>query len=234
MAHTQTLAATLALLIFILLTLVLNEGVYSNTDLNVIVDEDFYSNSTLAPSDCRFGLSGNNLVTLEVSKFTLADDIARESLYGGFSARGGAISAIVLSIGAFVISIVVDDIDTEMDAAKYQKGSWFHSGDTKAYVAGVLSLLMMAGTALSMAITAFCTLAALMYQGYVPSSGLDFGVKDVDPREIPTVCSELDDNIIHRSDSLKASLFFAIASVFLVGIMGHFVRYDKKASSERE
>ena len=226
MAYTQTLAATLVLLIFILLTLGLNEGVYSNTDLNVRLDWDSYDNKTLAPRDCTW-MNGQ----LDNGSFTIRDDVARELLYGGFSARGGTISAIVLSIGAFVIAIVVGDIDSEMTAT-YEGGSWFHSGNTKSFVAGVIFRLLVVGTALSMTVSSFCTLGALVYQYYVPSAGLDFGVDDFDPRKLPEVCEDLDDNIIHRSDSLKASLFFSIASVFFVGVMSYYVHYDKKASKD--
>lgn len=226
MAYTQTLAATLVLLIFILITLVLNEGVYSNTDVNVRLDWDSYTNKTLAPQDCTW--SGGEL---SIERFTIGDDAAREFLYGGFSARGGAISAIVLGIGAFVIAIVVGDIDTEMEAI-YEEGSWFHRGNTKAFVAGVIFRLLVVGTALSMAISSVCTIGALLYQGYVPSAGLDFGVEDANPRELPEACSDLDDNVVHRSDSLKASLFFSIASVFFVRVMSYYVHYDKKASKE--
>ena len=228
MAYTQTLAATLVLLIFILITLVLNEGVYSNTDVNVRLDWDSYTNKTLAPQeqDCTWSRG-----ELSIERFTTGDDAAREFLYGGFSARGGTISAIVLGIGAFVIAIVVGDIDTEMEA-KYEEGSWFHRGNTKAFVTGVIFRLLVVGTALSMTISSVCTLGALLYQGYVPSAGLDFGVEDANPRELPKACSDLDDNVVHRSDSLKASLFFSIASVFFVSVMSYYVHYDKKASKE--
>ena len=228
MAYTQTLAATLVLLIFILITLVLNEGVYSNTDVNVRLDWDSYTNKPLAPQeqDCTWSRG-----ELSIERFTTGDDAAREFLYGGFSARGGTISAIVLGIGAFVIAIVVGDIDTEMEA-KYEEGSWFHRGNTKAFVTGVIFRLLVVGTALSMTISSVCTLGALLYQGYVPSAGLDFGVEDANPRELPKACSDLDDNVVHRSDSLKASLFFSIASVFFVSVMSYYVHYDKKASKE--
>jgi len=228
MAYTQTLAATLVLLIFILITLGLNEGVYSNTNVNVRLDWDSYPNKTLAPQeqDCKW--SGGEL---SIERFTIGDDIAREFLYGGFSARGGTISAIVLGIGAFIIAIVVGDIDTEMEA-KYEEGSWFHQGNPKAFVAGVIFRLLVVGTALSMAISSVCTLGALFYQEYVPSAGLNLGVEDDNPRKLPEVCSDLNDNVVHRSDSLKASLFFSIASVFFVRVMSFYVHYDKKASKK--
>ena len=225
MAYTQTLVATIALLVCLLLTLGLNEGVYSNTDLTVRLDVNTYANVSKAPVDCRFTrATGPVPTTFGVDKFSVQDDIAREFLYGGFSARGAVISGIILCIGAFVIAIVVKDLDMEMEAAEYKKGSWLHEGDTKAFVSGILFRLLLTGTALSMVIASGCSLSALVLQGYVPSVGI--GVENV--RLVPDGCD--DDNVVHRSDSLKASFFFSALSVFVVGCMAYAVRYDIKAS----
>lgn len=218
MSYTQTVIATLFLLIFLLVTLGFNEGVYSSVDLNVR-----FASGHL--KDCRF-LDDN----YTVSDFTKEDDIAREFLYGGFSARGGAISAIVLSIGVFVLAIVVPKLDLDMSAAKYKNGSWLHQGDTLTFVIGVLYQLFISASVLSVLILSSCTIMALSKQCYVPSIGIDFGVEDYNPRKLPGACSELSDNIVRRTDYLKASLFFSLASLIAIRFMDYAVRYDKKAS----
>ena len=231
MAVTQTIVATVAVLFSVLLTLGLNEGVYNNTDLNVRLDVNTYTVTANAPRDCRFTSATTDSTTYQLDNYSVEDDIAREMLYGGFSARGAVISAVVLAIAAFVIAVVVPDLDFEMDAAKYEGGSWFHEGDTKKFVSGVLFRLTVAGALLSMSISTLCSMGALSQQGYVPGVGLDFGVEDSNPRELPTAC-DADDigNVVHRSDSLKASVFFSATSVFAIVFMAYAVKYDKKAS----
>ena len=195
MAHTQTLIATLSLLISILIALALNESVYSNTDLNVPLNVAAYRGKPVmpfvqqkaaqpsdaqplgvfnisdapwdepvaapdqqkllpppAPKDCRLVWGGKSSKYFMHSYFNENDDISREFLYGGFSARGAAISAIVLSIGTFVLAVTVRELDLDMDAGKYVGKSWFHEGDTKKFVAGVFYRLMMAGIVLSLGI----------------------------------------------------------------------------------
>lgn len=233
MPYTQTIVATLAVLISVILTLGLNEGVYQNTDLNVRLDQNTYATPSDAPVDCRFTSASSVSTVYKLDHYSVEDDIARELLYGGFSARGGVISAIVLSLGAFVIAVVVPDLDFDMDAAKYKGGSWFHEGDTKKFVGGVLFRLTVVCALLSMSISALCSVVALSQQGYVPSAGLDFGVDDSDPRALPAGCDGDDiGNVVHRSDSLKASVFFSVLSVFAIGFMAYAVKYDKKASKE--
>ena len=226
MAYTQTILATLAVLISVILTLGLNEGVYNETDLNIRLDGATYGFDD-SPQDCRFLDSA-----LAKTTYSVDDDIAREFLYGVFSARGAAISAIVLSLAAFVIAVVAPDLDFDLGAAKYKDGSWFHEGDTKAFVAGVLFRLVVAGALLSMSISTLCSMGALSHQGYVPGIGLDFGVDGLNPRLLPEECKGDEiGNVIHRSDSLKSSVFFSVLSVFAIGFMAYAVKYDKKASA---
>tara|TARA_B110001450_G_C17661940_1_gene497636 strand:- start:1752 stop:2456 length:705 start_codon:yes stop_codon:yes gene_type:complete len=234
MAYTQTLVATIAVLVFIIVTLALNEGVYLDSDLNTRLDVNTYSDLADAPKDCRFTrATTDNIATYGLDKYSVEDDIAREYLYGGFSARASVISAVVLSLGAFVIAVVAPDLDFDQEAAKYKGGSWFHEGDTKTFVAGVLFRLMVVGAILSMSVATLCSFGALNQQGYVPSAGLDMGEADTDPRALPTEC-EGDDigSVVHRSDSLKASTFFSALSVFSIAFMAYAVKYDKKASAE--
>lgn len=225
MPYTQTIVATAFSLIFILITLGFNESVYSSSDLNTLLNKDTYLNKTLAPEDCRFITSN-----FSVSYFTESDDIAREFLYGGFSARGGCISALVLVVGMFVIAIVSDKIDTDMLAAKYVDGSWIHQGDTQTFMIGVIYQLMFTGALLSLILTILCILSALSHQTYVPSVGIDFNREDYNPRELSDECSNSSDNVVHRSDFLKVSLFFSAGCLISVYFVDYSLRYDKKAS----
>ena len=225
MPYTQTLVASLFLFVSILISLGFNEGVYSSVDLNTRLNAATYSNVSLAPKDCRYGM--NNWI---LGNFTENDDIAREFLYGGFSARGSAISSIVLVLGALILSLVCNDLDFDMSAARYINGSWIHEGNTKTFVSGVLYQLMMTGSVLSVMVMSACILVSFSKQGYVPSLGIDFGVEDNEPRKVPELCSAVDDNVVHRSDSLKVSLFFSLGSLLSIYFVDYAIRYDKKAS----
>jgi len=232
MAKTQTIVAYFVVLVFLLTTLFLNEAVYSNNDLNVRLDVHTYSNISNAPADCRFTRATNvGETSLGKDNFSVEDDIARELLYGVFSARGATISAIVLSVFTFILTVIGVGLDMDMSAAKYSAGAWIHAGDTKSYVAGILFRLLTVGIKLSMVLTSLFVLGALVQQGYVPSGGLDMGQQDFNPRKLPDECSSLDDDVIRRSDNLKGSLFTSVASIFSMCLMVYATRYDIKASS---
>ena len=125
MAKTQTIVAFFVVLVFILATLFLNEAVYSERDLNVRLDVHSYSNISMAPADCRFTRATNvGETSLGKDNFSVEDDIARELLYGGFSARGATISGIILSVFAFILSVIGVGLDLDMTAAKYPSGAW--------------------------------------------------------------------------------------------------------------
>lgn len=231
MAKTQTIIAAVAVVISILVPLFLNESVYSDTDLNVRLDVNTYSSVADAPSDCRFTRATDvSKTTLGKDNFSVEDDIARELLYGGFSARGATISGLVLALFAFILAVVGLKLDLNMDAAKYEGGSWFHEGDTQTFVSGILFKLLLVGSALSMVISTLLTVGALVQQGYVPSPGLDMGVDDFNPRKLPDECDGLDDNVIRRSDNLKGAIFTSALSMFALAFMFYAVLYDDKAS----
>lgn len=275
MAHTQTLIATLSLLISILIVLALNESVYSNTDLNVPLNFAAYRGKPMvpfvqqkaaqkvaqplgvfnisdapwdepvaapdqqkllpppAPKDCRLVWGGKSSKYFEPSFFSENDDISREFLYGGFSARGAAVSAIVLSIGTFVLAVTVPELDLNMDAGKYVGKSWFHEGDTKKFVAGVFYRLMMAGIVLSLGILGATSVGALFLQGFVPSAGVDYDdTDDFSSRDV-SECKDIDDNVVYRSDALKAAVFLSGVSVIAVGFLAYAVKYDRKASEKK-
>jgi hypothetical protein len=298
MAHTQTLIATLSLLISILIVLSLNESVYSNTDLNVPLNLAAYKGKPKMlrtnhfivsdeadlsfekaekihvaapppgvptdemqewskppldklppvielpasatpkplkpPEDCRFSwgvVTKSNKYFLR-SHFNENDDISREFLYGGFSARYAAVSAIVLSIGTFVLAVTVPELDLDMDAGKYVGNSWFHEGDTKKFVAGVFFRMMVAGLVLSLGMLGATSVGALFLQGFVPSAGVDYDdADDFSTRDL-SECDGIADNVVYRSDALKASVFLSGVSVIAVGFLAYAVRYDRKASAK--
>ncbi len=289
MAHTQTLIATLSLLISILIALALNESVYSNTDLNVPLNFAAYRGKSIVPfvqpfvvqpsdapvakpvpeqpivpeqpsdvvynlsdapvaevapdqqklppskppMDCRLVWGGPTSKYFMRSYFNENDDISREFLYGGFSARGAAISAIVLSIGTFVLAVTVPELDLDMDAGKYVGKSWFHEGDTKKFVAGVFYRLMVAGIVLSLGILGATSVGALFLQGFVPSAGVDYDdTDDFSSRDV-SECKDIDDSVVYRSDALKASVFLSGVSVIAVGFLAYAVKYDRKASEKK-
>lgn len=266
MAHTQTLIATLSLLISILIALALNESVYSNTDLNVplnvaayrgkpvvpfvVQPSDFVAQpsdepvakiapdqqklpASKPPMDCRLVWGGPSSKYFMASYFNENDDISREFLYGGFSARGAAVSAIVLSIGTFVLAVIIPELDLDMDAGKYVGKSWFHEGDTKKFVAGVFYRLMVAGIVLSLGILGATSVGALFLQGFVPSAGVDYDdTDDFSSRDV-SECKDIDDSVVYRSDALKASVFLSGVSVIAVGFLAYAVKYDRKASEKK-
>ena len=267
MAHTQTLIATLSLLISILIVLALNESVYSNTDLDVPLNFAAYRGKpmvpfvvqpsdavvaqplaaavakpfpdqqklpeTKPPMDCRLVWGGPTSKYFMRSYFNENDDISREFLYGGFSARYAAVSAIVLSIGTFVLAVTVPELDLDMDAGKYVGKSWFHEGDTKKFVAGVFYRLMVAGIILSLGILGATSVGALFLQGFVPSAGVDYDdTDDFSSRDV-SECKDIDDSVVYRSDALKASVFLSGVSVIAVGFLAYAVKYDRKASEKK-
>ena len=283
MAHTQTLIATLSLLISILIVLALNESVYSNTDLDVPLNFAAYRGKPMVPfvqpfvqpsdepvakpvpeqpivpfvaqpsdapvaevapdqqklppskppMDCRLVWGGPSSKYFMRSYFNENDDISREFLYGGFSARGAAVSAIVLSIGTFVLAVTVPELDLDMDAGKYVGKSWFHEGDTKKFVAGVFYRLMVAGIVLSLGILGATSVGALFLQGFVPSAGVDYDdTDDFSSRDV-SECKDIDDSVVYRSDALKASVFLSGVSVIAVGFLAYAVKYDRKASEKK-
>ena len=117
MGFTQTLAATLALVILILITLSLNESVYKETDLSKAVGQT-----------CGVDAAGQLVVGDTVD--------GRGLLYGPVSVRGATISALVLGALSYLIAFFSKSLDLEMDS-KYQEGSYMLYGNPRAYLAGI-------------------------------------------------------------------------------------------------
>jgi hypothetical protein len=205
MGFTQTLAATLALVILILITLSLNEGVYKETDLSKAVGQT----------------CGVNAAGQLVAGSTLD---ARGLLYGPVSVRGATISALVLGVLSFLIAFLSKSLDFEMDS-KYQEGSYMLYGNPRAYLAGIAFRLSAAGTALAMTVSSLLVLVPLSHNlGFLTVAA------DVN-RTSPAACDDLGANELERFDLLSAILVLSATSVCAVGFMVHAVKYDAKASA---
>jgi hypothetical protein len=204
MGFTQTLAATLALVILILITLSLNESVYKETDLSKAVGQT-----------CGVDAAGQLVVGDTVD--------GRGLLYGPVSVRGATISALVLGALSYLIAFFSKSLDLEMDS-KYQEGSYMLYGNPRAYLAGIAFRLSAAGTALAMTVSSLLVLVPL-------GSNLGFlTVADVN-RTSPAACDDLGANELERFDLLSAILVLSATSVCAVGFMVHAVKYDAKASA---
>lgn len=205
MGFTQTLAATLALVILILITLSLNESVYKETDLSKAVGDT-----------CGVNAADGQLVVGGTTD-------ARGLLYGPVSVRGATISALVLGALSYLIAFFSKSLDLEMDS-KYQDGSYMLYGNPRAYLAGIAFRLSAAGTALAMTVSSLLVLVPL-------GSNLGFlTVADVN-RTSPAACDDLGANELERFDLLSAILVLSATSVCAVGFMVHAVKYDAKASA---
>tara|TARA_B100000780_G_scaffold251432_1_gene198064 strand:- start:484 stop:1140 length:657 start_codon:yes stop_codon:yes gene_type:complete len=213
MGHTQTIVAFIVSCIFILLTFGFNENAYSISDLDI----NILNGSDL---DCVYNPAN---ASVDSRHFSYDDAISREYLYGPFSARASCISAFVLVIGAFVMAIVSSGLDFDMEAGKYRKGGCIHEGDTVSFVSGVIFRLLIGGSFFSMFLSFTCSFAALIHQGYVPSS---LGERE---RELFEDCT---DSVLSRTFVLKLSVFFSSLSALSAMFLMYAVHYDKKASRQ--
>jgi len=205
--YIQTIIATSVAILCIIMTLGFNENVYSDKDLGHLLGES---------EDCQYMPNA----TMVVGVFSLRDETARNFLYGGFSTRCSSVIGLVLISTVFMLVMIVDNLDLDMSAGKYKEGSWFHEGNTQAFVCGVLFRLMFCGALHSMIIAGCCAVIALSQQGYAPSNTEWLARSD---------CV---DDVLRRTDSLKWSIFFSLTSVFAIGFTGYAVGYDKKASGK--
>jgi len=210
MGHTQTFVAFIVSCIFILLTFGFNENAYSISDLDI----DILNGSDL---DCVYNPANASVYS---RPFSYDDAISREYLYGPFSARASCISAFAMTIGAFVMAIVSSGLDFDMEAGKYRKGGCIHEGDTVSFISGVIFRLLVGGSFFSMFLSFTCSFAALLHQGYVPSSLGD------------RVFEDCPDSVLSRTFVLKLSVFFSSLSALSVVFLMYAVRYDEKASRQ--
>ena len=209
MGFTQTVVATFAVVLLIIVTLSLNEAVFKETDLMKDVGLTCNAGSEVLVNAARTGE-------------TPPTD-TRELLYGTLSVRGANISALVLGGVAFLIAYFSKSLDIDMES-KYEEGSYMLSGTPRAYFAGILFRLCAAGAALAM------TLSTLLV---VPALGVEAASMPGVNRSttIPDECKDLGPTQLERFDILSAILLLSASSVVAVGFMVYAIKYDAKASA---
>tara|TARA_B110000858_G_scaffold181627_1_gene220248 strand:- start:2057 stop:2668 length:612 start_codon:yes stop_codon:yes gene_type:complete len=203
MGFTQTVVATLAVVLLIIVTLSLNESVFTETDVT-------------KPLGSLCNIVGDEL--------KLASGVdTREMLYGSLSVRGANIAALVLGTLAFATAAISKNLDLDMES-KYQEGSYMLYGNPRAFISGILFRLCAAGAALAMTLSSLLVLSPLT----VELSTLGGVNRSMTPA---ADCTDLGPNQIERANLLSAVLVLSAASVFAVGFMVHAIKYDAKASA---
>lgn len=203
MGFTQTVVATLAVVLLIIVTLSLNESAFKETDVT-------------KPLGSLCNIVGDEL--------KLASGVdTREMLYGSLSVRGANIAALVLGTLAFATAAMSKNLDLDMES-KYQEGSYMLYGNPRAFISGILFRLCAAGAALAMTLSSLLVLSPLT----VELSTLGGVNRSMTPA---ADCTDLGPNQIERANLLSAVLVLSAASVFAVGFMVHAIKYDAKASA---
>lgn len=205
MGFTQTVVATFAVVLLIVVTMTLNESVFTKTDLSQPIGKV-----------C-------DIVEREL-KVTDGTDV-RELLYGTLSVRGANISALVLGVVAFGVAFFSKSLDLEMES-KYQEASYMLYGKPRAYIAGILFRLCAVGTALAM------TLSTLLIVPVLAVESMD--VVGANRSLSTAACDDqkLGPNQLERFDLLSVMLVLSASSVAAVGFMVYAIKYDAKASAE--
>ena len=250
MGLTQTFVATLAVVLFIILTLSLNESVFKVADLTkdagdtcefFTSDRQFHSLQTVKAATCLStpptyetceilnAGSQSQKTCMEQHYCTELKEEAnvstdtRELLYGALSVRYANIVALVLGGVAFLIVVFSKSLDIDMES-KYEKDSYMLSGTPRAYLTGILFRLCAAGAALAM------TLSTLLV---VPALGVEAASMPGVNRSMTfdKTCEDLGPNHIERFDMLAAILVLSASSVVAVGFMVYAIKYDAKASA---
>lgn len=206
----NTIISTLFVLVFLSISLGLNETVYSSTDLSKLLDH-----GSTAKVNCVYDYSG--LRTLALAPFGESDEIARETLYGTFSARGAAISVYVLGAVALLLGLLEK---TNIELWNNFKVELFNIVVSFAALASTLLVIL--------------TSLALTDQSYVPSAFVKDKVRLLD------TCKDVDgkilDNVVQRSERLQASVVFGIITLFSIGYMAreiHAYQDELKKDGEK-
>ena len=179
----NTIISTLFVLVFLSISLGLNETVYSSTDLSKLLNHTGAVNCVY-DSDLR---------TLELGPFGESDEIAREVLYGTFSARGAAISVYVLGAVALLLGLLQK---TSIEPVQKFKVELFN---IVASFAGLAAALLVILTSL-----------ALTDQSYVPSAFVADNVRVLD------TCKDADDKILDNVSSVQKDYKHLWFSVLLL------------------
>lgn len=207
MGKTQTIISTIAVVILLVVTLSISEGIFKVTDITKDLGET-----------CEVNADGTALVK------ALADhDAARHALYGTVSVRGATISALLMAVIAAGVVAIAKDLDLDMES-KYENGSYLLSGNPRAFVSGILFRLSVSGAMLSMLI-AGVLVAGPMTAASVAQHGSDLN------NTVPSDCSDLGRTALERSTDLSAVFVLSFVSAAAIGLMSYSVKYDAKASA---
>ena len=207
MGKTQTIISTIAVVILLVVTLSISEGIFNVTDITKSLGET-----------CEVNADGTALV-----KALAEHDAARHALYGTVSVRGASISALLMAVIAAGVVAIAKDLDLDMES-KYENGSYLLSGNPRAFVSGVLFRLCVSGAMLSMLI-AGVLVAGPMTAASVAQHGSDLN------NTVPSDCSDLGRTALERSADLSAVFVLSFVSAAAIGLMSYSVKYDAKASA---
>ena len=125
--------------------------------------------------------------------------MAREALYGTFSARGAAISVYVLGAVALLLGLLQK---TSIEPVQKFKVELFN---IVASFAGLAAALLVILTSL-----------ALTDQSYVPSAFVADNVRVLDTCKVG---DKILDNVVQRSERLQTSMVFGIITLLSIGYM---------------
>tara|TARA_B110000091_G_scaffold139564_1_gene149176 strand:+ start:5179 stop:5802 length:624 start_codon:yes stop_codon:yes gene_type:complete len=207
MGKTQTIISTVAVVILLVVTLSISEGIFKVTDITKSLGET-----------CEVNADGTALV-----KALANHDVARNALYGTISVRGASISALLLSVIAAGVVAIAKDLDLDMES-KYDNGSYLLSGNPRAFVSGIVFRLCVSGAMLSMLI------AGVLVAGPMTAASVAHHDSDLN-NTVPSECSDLGRTALERSADLSAVFVLAFVSAAAIGLMSYSVKYDAKASA---
>jgi len=190
MSVVNSIVSTLFVIVFLSITLVLNETVYSNSDLSKRLLDDG------ATANCVYGAHDRVLAR---APFGESDEIAREALYGSFSARGAAVAVYILGVIALVLGLK----------------RWRTISLIKNTIIEIFNLVVT-GAVLAASLLVVNDVLALTDQSYVPSGSLKVGALE-DLRNLDA-CGDAD-SVVQRSEKLQAALVFGLVTLLSIGSM---------------
>jgi hypothetical protein len=212
MGKTQTIISTLAVVILLVVTLSISEGIFKETDV-----------AKLAGDTCEVITATDGAKTLGPASVSHGHALTRTALYGTVSVRGATISALLMAVIAAGVVAISKDLDLDMES-KYEKGSYLLSGNPRAFVCGIVFRLCVCGAMLSMLI------AGVLVSGPMTAAGIAHHGSDVD-KTVPADCDDLGRTALERSTDLSAVFILSFVSAAAIGLMSYSVKYDAKASA---
>lgn len=209
MGKTQTIISTLAVVVLLVVTLSISEGIFKETDITAKTGKTCEINTAL------------DALEASADDISASHDYARAALYGTVSVRGATISALLMSVIAAGVVAVSKDLDLDMES-KYEKGSYLLSGNPRAFVSGIVFRLCVSGAMLSMLI------AGVLVAG--PMISASVAHLDIENSTVPE-CKDLGRTALERATDLSAVFVLSFVSAAAIGLMSYSVKYDAKASA---